>query len=217
MFVKVRRAFTVGAVLLLLFLFIVPSLYLGAQCAALDQLTDRVLSGDQAAYEALTKRYEAAAREQGYVEKMLADIEEAKDVVQDTFIKVWQNLASYDDRYSFNTWVYTIASRLCLDRLRKVRPIGPDQADERIFETVADDSDPERQLESSEWISVIKVLADELSGKQKLVFTLSQLEGLDTAQITEITGLDADQIKSNLYAAKKNIRERLIKMGYGKD
>ena len=62
MFVKVRRAFTVGAVLLLLFLFIVPSLYLGAQCAALDQLTDRVLSGDQAAYEALTKRYEAMRR-----------------------------------------------------------------------------------------------------------------------------------------------------------
>jgi RNA polymerase sigma-70 factor (ECF subfamily) len=82
---------------------------------------------------------------------------------------------------------------------------------------VADDSDPERQLESSEWVSVIKVLADELSGKQKLVFTLSQLEGLETAQITEITGLDADQIKSNLYAAKKNIRERLIKMGYEKD
>ena len=149
--------------------------------------------------------------------KMLADIEEAKDVVQDTFIKVWQNIGSYDDRYGFNTWVYTIASRLCLDRLRKVRAIGPSGEDERIFETVADDSDPERQLESSEWVSVVKVMANELSGKQKLVFTLSQLEGLETDQIIEITGLDADQIKSNLYAAKKNIRERLIKMGYGKD
>ena len=130
---------------------------------------------------------------------------------------MWQNIGSYDDRYGFNTWVYTIASRLCLDRLRKVRPIGPPDVDERVFEQVADDTDPERQLESSEWVSVIKVLADGLSGKQKLVFTLSQLEGLDNAQITEITGLDADQIKSNLYAAKKNIRERLIKMGYGKD
>jgi len=149
--------------------------------------------------------------------KMLADAEEARDAVQDTFIKVWQNIGTYDDRYSFSTWVYTIASRICLDRLRKVRPIGPAETDERVFEQVADDSDPERLLESSEWVSVIKVLADGLGGKQKLVFTLSQLEGLDTAQITEITGLDAEQIKSNLYAAKKNIRERLIKMGYGKD
>ncbi len=149
--------------------------------------------------------------------KMLADVEEAKDAVQDTFIKVWQNIDSYDDRYSFSTWVYTIASRICLDRLRKVKPIGPADADERVFEQVADDTDPERRLESSEWVSVIKVLADGLGGKQKLVFTLSQLEGLETALITEITGLDAEQIKSNLYAAKKNIRERLIKMGYGKD
>ena len=149
--------------------------------------------------------------------KMLADVEEAKDAVQDTFIKVWQNIDSYDDRYSFSTWVYTIASRICLDRLRKVKPIGPADVDERVFEIIADDTDPERRLESSEWVSVIKVLADGLGGKQKLVFTLSQLEGLETAQIIEITGLDAEQIKSNLYAAKKNIRERLIKMGYGKD
>ena len=178
-------------------------------------IISRCKAGDKAAFRSVVQNCQGMVYSLSL--KMLADIEEAKDVVQDTFIKVWQNMGSYDDRYSFNTWVYTIASRLCLDRLRKVRPIGPDQADERIFETVADDSDPERQLESSEWISVIKVLADELSGKQKLVFTLSQLEGLETARITEITGLDAEQIKSNLYAAKKNIRERLIKMGYGKD
>ena len=178
-------------------------------------IISRCKAGDKAAFRSVVQNCQGMVYSLSL--KMLADVEDAKDVVQDTFIKVWQNMGSYDDRYSFNTWVYTIASRLCLDRLRKVRPIGPDRADERIFETVADDTDPERQLESSEWISVIKVLADELSGKQKLVFTLSQLEGLETTQITEITGLDADQIKSNLYAAKKNIRERLIKMGYGKD
>lgn len=178
-------------------------------------IINRCKAGDKTAFRSVVQNCQGMVYSLSL--KMLADVEDAKDVVQDTFLKVWQNIGSYDDRYSFNTWVYTIASRLCLDRLRKVRPIGPDQTDERIFETVADDSDPERQLESSEWISVIKVMANELSGKQKLVFTLSQLEGLDAAQIMEITGLDADQIKSNLYAAKKNIRERLIKMGYGKD
>lgn len=172
-------------------------------------------AGDKAAFRIVVQNCQGMVYSLSL--KMLADVEEAKDVVQDTFIKVWQNIGIYDGRYSFSTWVYTIASRLCLDRLRKVRPIGPTQSDERIFESVADDTDLERQLESSEWVSVIKVLADELGGKQKLVFTLSQLEGLETAQIMEITGLDADQIKSNLYAAKKNIRERLIKMGYGKD
>lgn len=178
-------------------------------------IISRCKAGDKAAFRTVVQNCQGMVYSLSL--KMLADVEEAKDVVQDTFIKVWQNMASYDDRYSFNTWVYTIASRLCLDRLRKVRPIGPAETDERVFEQVADESDPERQLESSEWVSVIKVMANELSGKQRLVFTLSQLEGLETVQITEITGLDADQIKSNLYAAKKNIRERLIKMGYGKD
>lgn len=179
------------------------------------ELINRCKAGDKTAFRIVVQNCQGMVYSLSL--KMLADVEEAKDVVQDTFIKVWQNLDSYDEHYAFNTWVYTIASRLCLDRLRRVRPIGPVDADERVFETVADDTDPERQLESSEWVSVIKVMANELSGKQKLVFTLSQLEGLETAQIIEITGLDADQIKSNLYAAKKNIRERLIKMGYGKD
>ena len=178
-------------------------------------IINRCKAGDKTAFRSVVQNCQGMVYSLSL--KMLADVEDAKDVVQDTFIKVWQNIGSYDDRYSFNTWVYTIASRLCLDRLRKVRPIGPTEADERVFETVADDTDPERQLESNEWVSVVKVMANELSGKQKLVFTLSQLEGLDAAQIMEITGLDADQIKSNLYAAKKNIRERLIKMGYGKD
>ena len=175
----------------------------------------RCKAGDKAAFRSVVQNCQGMIYSLSL--KMLADIEDAKDVVQDTFIKVWQNIDSYDDRYGFNTWVYTIASRLCLDRLRKVKPIGPAEVDERVFESVADDTDPQRQLESNDWVSVIKVMASELSGKQRLVFTLSQLEGLDSADITEITGLDPEQIKSNLYAAKKNIRERLIKMGYGKD
>ena len=59
MFVKVRRASTVVAALLLLFLFIAPSLYLRARCEELSGLCDRVLAGDLAAYETLTVRYEA--------------------------------------------------------------------------------------------------------------------------------------------------------------
>ena len=59
MFIKVRRAFTAGAILFLLLLFILPSLYLKGACAELNALTDRVLSGDGAAYAALKEQYEA--------------------------------------------------------------------------------------------------------------------------------------------------------------
>jgi RNA polymerase sigma-70 factor (ECF subfamily) len=57
-------------------------------------------------------------------------------------------------------------------------------------------------------------MAEELSSKQKLVFTLCQLEGLSSEEVQEITGLDARQVKSNLYVARQTIRKRLINLGY---
>ncbi|MBO7138657.1 MAG: RNA polymerase sigma factor [Bacteroidaceae bacterium] len=144
--------------------------------------------------------------------KMLADEEEAKDVVQETFIRVWQHIDDYDQRKSFTTWLYTIASRLCLDRLKQMRRILPLPDDERVLQRFA--SDEQRTLENSEWVAIVRMLAEGLSPKQKLVFTLCQMEGLPSAEVEQITGLDAKQVKSNLYVARQTIRERLKHLGY---
>ncbi len=168
--------------------------------------------GDTASFRAVVQAYQPMVYSLSI--KMLADAEEAKDIVQDTFIKVWQSIGSYDNRYSFSTWVYTICSRLCLDRIKKLRWQAPMADDIGVLENYVSDSNPERQLEGSEWVSVVKVLVQGLSNKQRLVFTLSQLEGLSTEEITEITGMDATQIKSNLSLARKSVREQLKKLGY---
>ena len=144
--------------------------------------------------------------------KMLADEEEAKDVVQETFIRVWQRIGDYDQQKSFTTWLYTIASRLCLDRLKQMRHILPLPEDESVLWRFANDE--QQTLENSEWVSIVRMLAEGLSPKQKLVFTLCQLEGLPSAEVELITGLDAKQVKSNLYVARQTIRERLKHLGY---
>jgi len=144
--------------------------------------------------------------------KMLADEEEAKDVVQETFIRVWQRISDYNPQKPFTTWLYTIASRLCLDHLKQMRRILPLPEDESVLQRFANDE--QQTLENSEWVSIVRMLAEGLSPKQKLVFTLCQLEGLPSAEVEQITGLDARQVKSNLYVARQTIREHLKHLGY---
>ena len=146
--------------------------------------------------------------------KMLCDEEEAKDIVQETFIRVWQSIRNYDPQKTFSTWVYTIASRLCIDRLKRSSRMVVLPEDEIALRRFASDADSQQSLENREWISIVRMLAEGLSDKQRLVFTLCQLEGIPSAEVEQITGLDAKQVKSNLYVARQTIRKRLKELGY---
>ena len=146
--------------------------------------------------------------------KMLADEDEAKDVVQETFIRVWQKIGDYDVRRPFATWLYTIASRLCIDRIKRGRRLVPMPDDESVLHRFAAETDNQRTLENREWVSIVRLMVADLSPKQRLVFTLCQLEGLSSDEVEQITGLSARQVKSNLYAARQTIREQLKHLGY---
>lgn len=145
--------------------------------------------------------------------KMLADEEEAKDIVQETFLRVWLNISKYDSRRNFTTWLYAIASRLCLDHLKSRTQVVAMPEDESVLRRYAS-ADGQRELENREWVAIVRLLAEGLSPKQRLVFTLSQLEGLSSEEVEETTGLTAKQVKSNLYVARQTIREHLKNMGY---
>ena len=146
--------------------------------------------------------------------KMLCDEEEAKAMVQETLIRVWQSIRTYNPEKPFTTWIYTIASRLCLDRLKRMSRIVAMPDDELVVRRFATESDSQRVLENQEWVSIVRTMAEGLSDKQRLVFTLCQLEGLSSEEAQEITGLDARQVKSNLYVARQTIRKRLTALGY---
>ena len=176
-----------------------------------DILT-RCQNGDKAAFRWIVQSYQRLVFSLSL--KMLCDEEEAKDIVQETFIRVWQNLDSYKPERPFVTWLYTIASRLCIDRLRSMRQLVPLAQDEALLRQFAADSSEGRTIENREWIAIVRTLAAELSSKQRLVFTLCHLEELSSSEVEQITGLDAKQVKSNLYVARQTIRKQLKALGY---
>jgi len=146
--------------------------------------------------------------------KMLCDEEEAKDMVQETFIRVWQRIKDLDQQKTIGTWIYTIASRLCIDKLRRTNRVVSMPEDQLALRRFASDNDSQQTLENGQWVSIIKTLVEGLSDKQRLVFTLIQLKGLSSAEAEQITGFDAKQIKSNLFVAHQTIRKRLKELGY---
>lgn len=180
-----------------------------------NQILSRCKDGDKTSFRWVVQTYQR--RMFSLALKMLADEEEAKDVVQETFIRVWQRLDSFDLQRPFSTWIYTIATRLCLSRLRQKKAVRPTEADEQVLCRYASDTDSHHALENREWVSIVTLMAEGLSSKQRLVFTLCQLEGLPSHEVEQITGMNARQVKSNLYAARQTIRKRLKGLGYDED
>lgn len=142
--------------------------------------------------------------------RLLCNDEDAKDIVQETFIKVWKHLDRFNTEFKFSTWLYSIAAHMCYDKLRKVKQIyNLSLYDQNIIQEFISQENIEQTVINAELSNIISSLTRDLTPKQKLVFTLSDLEGLEVEEIISITGLSAGKIKSNLYLARQYIRKKI--------
>lgn len=150
-----------------------------------------------------------------FIVKFVADETVAEDLLQDTYIRIWRHRRRYNEDYSFLTWALSIAANICKDYLRKNKIREASEIDKNVLSGLLQyDANIENVLTNQEWAAVIRALLPNIGSKQRLVFTLACLEGYGNEEIHEITGLSSSQIKSNLYAAKQNIRQKLKNMGY---
>jgi RNA polymerase sigma-70 factor (ECF subfamily) len=177
-----------------------------------DKIQELIINskkGDTKSFGILVGEYQSLVFRLSF--RLLCNEEDAKDTVQDVFVKVWLQLKKYDSRYRFSTWIYKITCNMCYDRLRFVQR-RPESIEIQTFaaECNAVSSDnPETSVINSELKKFILHFTGDLSPKQKLVFTLSDIEELETEEISVITGLTAGQIKSNLHLARKYIKNKI--------
>jgi RNA polymerase sigma factor (sigma-70 family) len=147
--------------------------------------------------------------------RLLGSSEEAKDVVQEVMIKVWngrEHMAAIDN---MEAWCMRITKNLSLDRLRSKQRRTTEPIQEG-YEVRQESMNPYEKTETLESMQRVSELIEALPEKQRQVMHLRDIEGYSYNEICEILELDMSQVKVNLFRARNFVRERLIKLNaYG--
>jgi len=177
-------------------------------------LVRRCQAGDDAAFNDIVERYQD--RIFSYVKRMVRDPGEAEDVAQEVFVKAYQGLKGFDGRASLGTWVFRIATNLCVDHSRrKSRRIEPvslsgNGLDEDLQHDVPDRKyDPERLVMEGEMRGVVEKAVGRLSDKLRTVLLLHDMNNLSYEEIATVVKVPLGTVKSRLFLARTQLRDAL--------
>lgn len=143
--------------------------------------------------------------------KIICDEAEAEDIVQETFINAWLSIKSFNNKSSLKTWLYRITCNKCYDRLRQMKNKETMTDSIENMENIQYDNDMENDISNKELCRLISLYTKDMPPMHKLVFTLKDMEDLPSDEICKITGITSLQLKSNLYFARKFIRNKFQK------
>jgi RNA polymerase sigma-70 factor (ECF subfamily) len=173
-------------------------------------LAVRARGGDMVAFETLVTRKTSAVV--SLARRIVGNSEDARDVAQMVFLRVWKEIHRYDEKYSLNTWLYRIATNLSIDFLRSAR--SRERAHgatlhivrEREESTAAEAT---RTAEDAELVRLFETVSGSLSEKQKAAFVLREMEDCETREIAEILGCGESTVRNHLFNARRILRREI--------
>jgi len=178
------------------------------------RLARMAIKGDQQAFAELVGLYQDKLYHMAY--RMLNNRQEAEDVVQEAFLRVYNNLERYDENMKFSTWIYRIATNLCIDRLRKRRPSYSLDAESSEFEGLdgyamipSDNRTPESETLLSETQRIIHQAMETLPPKYKTVMVLRYLHELSLQEIGDALGMPVTTVKTRVHRGREFLRKKL--------
>ena len=173
--------------------------------------------GDQDAFEQLVRQYDQSVLRLAL--NLLRSEEDARDAYQEAFLKAYRNLGSFRFECSFHTWLYRIATNICLDQIRRrnVRKeesaiVATTDGTRDMFDAVEDaraEADPERDLLRRELGHRIQEALNRLGPRERLVFELKHYQGLRLRVIGEMLSTSEETAKNCLYRATQKLRAAL--------
>lgn len=169
-------------------------------------LIEQCIKGDRQAFERLLRRYEKPVYNAAY--RMLHSPEDARDVTQTVFLKVYENLDSFDPSRRFFSWIYRITlneSINWLDKAGRLAPLDRDTADET--------GGPEQQARSVELRAGLEAALMAIKSDYRAVIVLKHVMGCSYIEISEILDIPQNKVKSRLYTARQLLRDELTRAG----
>ena len=170
-------------------------------------LVQRALAGDREAFAGLVQAYQGPVYNLAY--RMLGSQAEAEEAAQETFVRMYQRLATYDPQQKLSSWVLAIASHYCVDRLRRRRivslPLDEVQVDGLTEPTEA----PEPRLLAQEKEREIQSLLAELPEAYRLVLVLRYWQDLSYEEMARTLGTSASAVKAKLHRARELMAQHL--------
>ena len=165
--------------------------------------------GDEEAFAQLVRRHSGGLHRT--VARMLANDEEAWDVVQMAFIRAWQRLDRYNPRYSFATWLYRIGTNLAIDllRARGSRERAHKAGTEHHLRLVGMGEGANTRADRHEADQILRQLIHVLTPQQRGAFVLREVEGLDTAEVAERLGCAPTTVRNHVFQARKALRREM--------
>lgn len=182
-------------------------------------LISKAKKGDKTAFEELIVLNEKKVYNLAY--RMAGNREDAFDISQEAFIKVYNNLESFKEESTFSTWVYRIASNVAIDFLRKRDKIFTtafytvmnDGQDEVEIQLIDKNQTPEQALEAVEFNEMLQKALNKLPADQKTVIILRDVNGLSYEEISNIVLVNIGTVKSRISRAREKLRETLLLSG----
>lgn len=186
-------------------------------------LVKEVINGDSNAFKELVERYTSLVVNTCY--GFTHNKEDAEDIAQDVFIKVYQIINKFRNESKISTWLYRISVNRSLNFIRNNKKYREQKSiesneqscDDVLVQVVDDDqNNPETKIENKERANILHQAIDSLAKNQRIAFTLSKYEDMSYAQIAEVMAVSISSVESLLHRAKKNLQKKLIDF-YRKD
>jgi len=173
------------------------------------RLVSQVMTGDQSAFRLLVERHQDFVF--SIALRVVRSREEAEEIAQDVFVKVYRSLSSFEQRSGFRTWLYTVTYRAAIDKYRTLKAPQTSLDDDRSAFQVAErtESGPANQTQQSDLRAQLQLALNRLKPEDATLIELFYLHEQSVKDIADITGLSLSNVKTKLHRLRESLKEQL--------